>query len=101
MTALLTWITSGRTMKFARLRESGVCRIGFAIALCNVVGAYALLGALKSGPLFAVSMIYNQSFIVSIVLVVIFHQERLTRRRGVLLAAAVLSMFLLEGEFIG
>lgn len=96
LTALFTKMTSKESSQVPEGDGLAVYKMGSAIALCNVVGAYALLSALKVGPLYAVSSIYNQSFVVSIFLVIVLHQERLSMRRIMLLLAAVVSMFLLE-----
>lgn len=97
LTAVLTMAVRPELPPLRMLFRGWLLLSGSAIALCNVIGAYALLYALQSGPLFAVSAIYNQSFVVSVVLVMAVHRERLTLRRGVLLAAAAFSMALLEG----
>lgn len=92
LTAILIALPGGVRPSFG---PGPVRTFGLRICISNVVGAYALLTALNLGPLFAVSAIYNQSFVVSALLVIIFYGESLTARRIILLGTATASMLLL------
>ena len=88
-----------------RRRELGAARqvswrpallLGLAMAVLNLVGFYALLAALASGPLAIIAPLTGLHFVVAIVLSLVIFHERLTLRELAGIVFAVLAMLLMK-----
>jgi len=88
-----------------RRREPGAVRrapwrpallLGLAMAVLNLVGFYALLAALASGPLAIIAPLTGLHFVVAIVLSLVIFHERLTLRELAGIVFAVLAMLLMK-----
>lgn len=94
--ALFSLFLSKR-MKSVKKREyKEEFKIGFLIGSLNFVGFYLLLQALAIGPLSIIYIIQSLSFLLTIILAVIFYKERITLKRFVGIVLAIASVVLMQ-----
>lgn len=76
-----------------------VILFGIIIGLLNFAGYYLVLSAFATGPLSLIQGISSNSFIIPIVLSVIFLKEKFTYKNAIVVALSILSIILIKIEF--
>jgi drug/metabolite transporter (DMT)-like permease len=95
--AIITLADLKRRKTKLRLKEiKEVFPISFFIAVINLIGWFAYLYALKSGPLSIVAIISSLAFIVPIVLSVFLRHEKITWKKSLVVGLSALIMVVLK-----
>ncbi|MCF6364973.1 MAG: GRP family sugar transporter [Bacteroidales bacterium] len=76
-----------------------VILFGIIIGLLNFAGYYLVLSAFATGPLSLIQGISSNSFIIPIVLSVIFLKEKFTYKNAIVVALSILSIILIKIDF--
>ena len=74
----------------------GAIKLGFFIGIFNFIAFYSHLKALSVGPLSIIAPISGMGFVVSIVLSVLVYKEKITKRRAIGIALAILATVLMR-----
>ena len=93
--ALRTLARDSNSLSDLFLRKD-IIALGLGIGVINFFGWYSLLSALSYGPLSLIAPVISLYVFVAAVLGVIFHKEKLTVRRFLLMAISIFGVILLK-----
>lgn len=75
-------------------------KIGITAGVCNFTGYWCILQAFTTGNLSIIHPIFSLSILVPIVLAMLLHGERMTWRKGLALALALLAVTLMKVDVV-
>lgn len=74
--------------------------IGVIAGVCNFAGYWCILQAFSTGKLSVIHPIFSLSILVPIVLAMLFHGEKMTVKKGLALALALLAVVLMKVDLL-
>ncbi len=71
-------------------------KYGFLIGVLNFFGYYSILTAFSKGPLSLIQAIFSVSMVISILMAVVFLKEPFDKKKGIVLAIAMIAVILIK-----